>query len=400
MKAAVFSSIRADNLQGLLNSVLRASTVQPPPEGVLHDLLSLAAALGDKKTLARLLRDVTTPHQGNYAAWQMAALGGLLESLEQRGQSLEEIADKTMRFQLGRMFTQARATAADSKANESERRLALSLLGREKQFRVEDVNLLGKLLVAQNSASLQAVAVAALGRIADEHVPEVLTADWNAHSPALKGQILDVVLSRDAWQLRLLDQIEKKTVPAAEVDTARRQRLLAHRHESIRTRAAELFDGAIGSDRRKVLDEYKEAVKMAGNRRRGKIIFGKSCSICHRLEGDGHALGPDLQALPNKSPLYLLTEVLDPNRNVDTRYLSYVAVTRSGRTFTGLLTSESATSITLRGQAGKEEVLLRSELDELRSTGKSLMPEGLEKELSKQDVSDVIAYLNGQRPPG
>ncbi len=94
-----------------------------------------------------------------------------------------------------------------------------------------------------------------------------------------------------------------------------------------------------------------------------------------------------------------MTEILDPNRNVDTRYLAYVAVTRSGRTFTGILANESATSITLRGQEGKEQVLLRSELDELQSVGKSLMPEGLEKELSKQDVMDLIAYLTAQGQP-
>jgi putative heme-binding domain-containing protein len=147
-----------------------------------------------------------------------------------------------------------------------------------------------------------------------------------------------------------------------------------------------------------VLDAYKEAATRIGDSRRGKTVFAKSCSVCHRLEDTGHAVGPDLQALSNKTPLYLLTEVLDPNRNVDTRYLAYVAVTRSGRSFTGLLASESATSITLRAQEGKEQVLLRSELDDFQSTGKSLMPEGLEKELSKQDVADLIAYLTTQVP--
>jgi putative heme-binding domain-containing protein len=255
------------------------------------------------------------------------------------------------------------------------------------------VKRLAELVVPQNAAALQLAAVAALGRIADERVPELLTAGWNGHSPALQAQILDVLLSRAGWQNRLLDLVEKKTIPAAEIDAARRQRLLAHRQESIRTRAAKIFEGAINVDRRRVLDEYKELTTLPGDSRRGKAIFAKSCSICHRLEGVGHEIGPDLQALANKSPLSLLAEILDPNRNVDTRYLAYVAVTRSGRSFTGLLASESATSITLRAQEGKNQVLLRSELEELQSTGKSLMPEGLEKDLSKQDVADLIAYL-------
>ncbi len=110
----------------------------------------------------------------------------------------------------------------------------------------------------------------------------------------MKGQILDVLLSRDVWQRRLLDLIDKKTIPAAQVDATRRQRLLAHRDPKIRIRAAKLFDGAISSDRRKVLDDYKEATAQMGNAQRGQAVFVKSCSLCHRLEDAGHAVGPDL----------------------------------------------------------------------------------------------------------
>src|SRR5205823_6623384 len=77
----------------------------------------------------------------------------------------------------------------------------------------------------------------------------------------------------------------------------------------------------------------------------------------------------------------------------------YVATTRSGRTFTGILDAETTASITLRGQEGKEQTLLRNELDEFASTGKSLMPEGLEKDLSQQDLADLIAYLTEADQP-
>jgi putative membrane-bound dehydrogenase-like protein len=400
LKAAILSSIRADSLPIILRSVAGVVAARPAPEHIVRDLLGLAVAFGDKPSLALWLKEVATPHQGIYAAWQQAALASLLEALERQGQNLEQIADETVRVPLGRMFIQARATAADAKANESDRLLALSLLGRDAKKRADDVKLLADLVVPQNSTALQSAAIATLGRITDEGVPELLTAGWNAHSPALKGEILDVLLSRAAWQRRLLDLVEKKAIPTSEIDAARRQRLLAHRQETIRKRAAKVFEGVLNADRRKILDDYKEVETLAGDSRRGKTVFAKSCSICHQVEGVGHEVGPNLLALSNKSPLYLLTEILDPNRNVDSRYLAYVAVTRSGRTFTGLLASESATSITLRSQEGKDQVLLRSELDELQSTGKSLMPEGLEKELSKQDVADLIAYLSAQKAPG
>jgi putative membrane-bound dehydrogenase-like protein len=400
LNAAVLSSIRKDNLSLILGVVLSGDTSKPPPEKIVRDLLGVATAIGDKQILARWLKDVTARHEGRYATWQFSALAGLVEALDRRGQTLEQVADDTLHVQLSRMFDHARLLTADDKASEGERLVALPLLGREAKKRDEDVKRLAGLVMPQNSAALQSAAIATLGRIGDARVSELLTAGWNAHSPGIKGQILDVLLSRDAWQSQLLDLVEKKTIPANEVDTTRRQRLLTHRQEQMRTRAAKLFDGATSADRRKVLDDYKEVATLVGNVQRGKAVFAKSCAICHRVEGAGHAVGPDLQALSNKSPLYLLTEILDPNRNVDSRYFSYAAVTRSGRSLTGLLASESATSITLRSQEGKEQVLLRSELEELQSTGKSLMPEGLEKELLKQDLADVIAYLTSQRPPG
>jgi putative heme-binding domain-containing protein len=117
------------------------------------------------------------------------------------------------------------------------------------------------------------------------------------------------------------------------------------------------------------------------------------------LKDVGFIVGPDLAALANKSPEYLLISILDPSKEVDSRYIEYVATTKAGRTFTGILASETATSITLKGQEGKEQSLLRADLDELQSTGKSLMPEGLEKDLTKQDLADVIAYLSQAGTP-
>ena len=122
-------------------------------------------------------------------------------------------------------------------------------------------------------------------------------------------------------------------------------------------------------------------------------MFARRCALCHQLGTVGVVVGPDLTSVSTKSPDYLLTEILDPNRNVDIRYHEYVAVTKSGKIVTGILSSESAASVTIRSQEGKEQTLLRSDLEDLKSTGKSLMPEGLEKDLSHQDLADVIQFL-------
>jgi len=208
-----------------------------------------------------------------------------------------------------------------------------------------------------------------------------------------------VLFSREPWLRLLMQSMQKRDVPAAQISPAHRQRLLKHKDPQIRKLAVTLFQGGTSPDRQKVLDAYKDAPSLAGNSVKGQAVFAKACAACHRLKEVGHAVGPDLATVANRTPEFLLIALLDPNREVDPRYIEYVAVTKSGRTLTGILASETATSITLRGQEGREETLLRSELEELVSSGKSMMPEGLEKDVSRQDMANLLAFLRAALPP-
>jgi putative heme-binding domain-containing protein len=116
------------------------------------------------------------------------------------------------------------------------------------------------------------------------------------------------------------------------------------------------------------------------------------------LKETGFEVGPDLASLSDKSPESLLVALLDPNRAVETKYLNYAAVTKGGLSFNGMLATETGNSITLRGPAGKEQTILRADLDELVSTSKSTMPEGLEKDLRPADVADIIAHVRANVP--
>jgi putative heme-binding domain-containing protein len=111
-------------------------------------------------------------------------------------------------------------------------------------------------------------------------------------------------------------------------------------------------------------------------------------------------VGPDLAALTDRSTEALLVALLDPNRAVEAKYVNYTAATTAGLTYTGLVAAETATSVTLVGQEAKLQVVLRSDLDSLTSSGKSLMPEGFEKDISPAEMADVITYVQtiGRRP--
>jgi putative heme-binding domain-containing protein len=85
--------------------------------------------------------------------------------------------------------------------------------------------------------------------------------------------------------------------------------------------------------------------------------------------------------------------VLDPNREVNPQYVNYILQTNAGKSITGLVAAETATSVTLRRQENQSDTVLRGDIDTLRSSGLSIMPEGLEKNLDKQAMADLIAYL-------
>jgi putative membrane-bound dehydrogenase-like protein len=403
LTAAVLSSTNKYNLENLLLTVLAGDGKGQPPAALIANLLRMADALGDTKVLSTLLAKVAAPEKKGYATWQFVALASLLDALDARNSSVEKLRDKDTATkatfaQVALLFDAARKTFADAKAAPEERLQAVLLLGRGFDHQQEDIKLLADLLVPQSSAEMQFAAVTTLGKLRERNVPSLLLRGWKGFAPTLRAQVLDVLLRRPESVKATLDAVEAKTILAFEIDAARRQRLLQHADASVRQRAAQLFKEAVNPDRQKVVDAYRSALTLRGDAKRGQQVFAKTCASCHRFQDQGHAVGPDLASVGDKSPEGLLVAVLDPNRAVEARYINYVAQTKNGLTFTGILTSETGTSITLLGPDGKQQVILRTDLEELVSSNKSLMPEGLEKDLKPQDVADLIAHVRASVP--
>lgn len=139
--------------------------------------------------------------------------------------------------------------------------------------------------------------------------------------------------------------------------------------------------------------QQKQMEGLVGQSAAGAVVFEKRCGSCHRLQSIGRDVGADLASLKDRSTGALLTAILDPNRAVESRFLSYSAVTTEGVQHVGMLRGESGNAITLLGPDGREQTLSRSELELLTASKRSLMPEGLEKDLSAQDLADVISFV-------
>jgi putative membrane-bound dehydrogenase-like protein len=411
--AAALSSVNAKNLGTLVAAMLGKTPVADASASPVGPVLSLAAAMGGKRTLLDVLQRITRPIDPKQPAgkWkfhvrQIAALTAFHGGLQSRGQSLRKLissakkpAAERLEVQVGRLYLFATQTAfaQGNGTRIAERLVAVRSLPLAADFENNDGNMaLGcrELLIPQEDARVQAAVVDALARLNHPNVPKTLLRDWKSHTPSLRTEIVDALLGRRSWTRALLTAIRKGDVRPAEISAVHRQRLLSLRNRELRQLAADVLKSVrFDANRAKVVAAYQSALKLTGNVSHGKAVFKKTCSICHKLEGVGKQVGPDLIGLKDKSPQSLLVAILDPNRNVESRYVNYVAVTKAGRSFAGLLASEAGGSITLVGPDGKEQVLLRGEIELLRSTAKSAMPEGLEKDLKPQDAADVMAYV-------
>ncbi len=396
MRAAILSSAVPHVATLLANLVGGGNDQGAPPTAIVEPLLAMAGSLPDNILTTEVARSIGEPagKDGHYAPWQFAALAGLLEARDRSGKPIGLALDNTF----ARLWSTARQLIKDNSAAETDRLPAIQLLGHSAKRNNDDRDLLISLIRPQVAVGLQQAAVAALGRTTDAKLPDLLVRDWKRHSPQVRGAILDVLLSRTGWTASLLSSLEDGCVPPAEIDPARRQQLLARRGNSIRARAEAVFAHE-AKPRQAVVDSFRPALAVKGDRTAGAAVFKKLCTSCHRLGNEGVEVGADLASLNDKSAESLMIAILDPNRAFETKYSSFTVATADGRVVTGMIVNESATAVILRLQDGKEATLLRSEIQEMTASGQSFMPEGLEKDLKTQDIADLIAYLAASGPP-
>ena len=238
---------------------------------------------------------------------------------------------------------------------------------------------------------MQLAALDALGGYGSADIAAMVLDGWRRFTPAIRTRAIRLMLSREAWTQSYMDSIQNGHASISEIDPAGRTQLLQHRKESIRLAAKKLI---ASSPRGNVISEYRSVLQQHGDPSRGDVVFQRECTACHRLGGHGTVVGPELSSSASRDGDALLTNILDPNRYVPPNYMQYVATDSSGRTVSGLLSAETATSVTLTPGQGVSETLLRSNIDELMSTGQSLMPEGFEQKISKSEMADLLAFLS------
>ncbi len=238
--------------------------------------------------------------------------------------------------------------------------------------------------------------VEAVGRSDAPSVGELLIEQFGTLTPAVRQAAIRILLARGDWTGTLIDAIEKGKVTFAELSLDQRQGLAAHPDRRIAARARQLLakgGGLPDPDRQKIVEELTPLLAKAGNAPAGKEVFKKHCTKCHVHSGEGTRIGPDLTGMAVHPKEELLIHIIDPSRSVEGNFRVYSVVTTDGRVMNGLLASESKTAIELFDAEGKKHAIQRDDVDELVASNKSLMPDGFEKQVSQEELVNLLEFL-------
>lgn len=352
-------------------------------------LLNTALGVNDREALAALLGPDLTP----------TSLTRLLDLLAQHNTSLDALrgtaadALAKMLVKADPIFAQARTTANDASASPADRIAAAALLSRNPASRADAMTALTAWLEPQHPAEVQAAAMRALGNTGAKEVPAALAKAWPACSPATREAAFGVWMSREPWAFDFVQRIERGELAASAVDTVQRARLIKHDTPRVRQLATKLFSAGTSAARGKVVDDYRAALSLKGDAAKGREVYLKTCAICHKHGSDGKDIGPDLASVIAHPPEKLLASILDPNADIQPGFNGYTCTLKSGEQIYGLVAAETANSVTMKLADASLKTVLRNQIASLQSQNLSLMPEGLEAAITKEDMANLIEFL-------
>ena len=303
---------------------------------------------------------------------------------------------------VARLIDDTKSAVLDNLRPESTRAQAIERIGvlDPRESSVVLVNV----LEPREPVAVQVAAVRALAESESPEVAKILLARLRGFEPSVRTGAIRTLLTRAQWTTALLEAVSRNepgsgTSPGL-IEPADRQPLLKHRDAEIARLAGGLFGRVAADARAQVIGLYAPALRVKGGLANGAKVFERECKACHKIGERGVAVGPDLTGSPSRDPSALLANILDPNASVSPKDVQYVVVDHNGRTYSGIIASETATSLTLRRGEGAQATILRSQIEELTSTGLSLMPEGFEKRISKPEMADLIAFICGAHRDG
>jgi putative heme-binding domain-containing protein len=251
--------------------------------------------------------------------------------------------------------------------------------------------------------AVQQAALAALRQQGGDDVAAGLLRVYPHLGERLRGAARDVLLDRRAWALALLQEVDRGRIAAKEVPLEQLRPVALFGDRQLDALVRKHWGAVRASTPGEKLAEVRrlnnDLRAGGGDARRGREVFRTRCASCHRLFGEGGAVGPDLTHANRKDREHLLVSIVDPGAVVRREYVSYRLVTKGGRVHTGLLAEATDDRVSLIDARGERVVVPRGQVERLGELPGSLMPEDLLKDLRPQQVRDLFGYLQADAAP-
>ncbi len=372
---------------------------------LLRGLAAIVGSRGQLSELSHLISLLETETRGGW--WRAAIVSGLGDGLPRHRGELGKLtlakliddppaglADSTTA--LRSVFEQNRLIATDPKRDTHSRVTALGVLAF--QPFAESETTFASLLGSDQPVELQTASINAITENGSLEASQMILSRWKTLGPSVRATAIEFLLRRTGSTKLALSSMSDGAMSPSFLNVDQRVRLLKHSDEQIRESAIALFGSAVSANRKAVAEQYKSALTLTGSPLEGVKVFKRVCAACHQLDGIGHEAGPSLSDVRKREKAALLYEILDPNSKVEPRFTAYSVLTNDGQLFNGLIGSETEDAIVLKMAKGQGKTIGRSEIDQIKVSNVSLMPEGIEKEVTTQQMADLLAYLNNDPP--
>jgi putative membrane-bound dehydrogenase-like protein len=401
-KPGVMAPCFGDLAKGLLADRQFVDHFSTGKAELIRTLSSQGCNSGDKMDFSELL-SVILQSPGKLLWWKPALLQGLAEGLPKSGgqlgvKSLAELtskppeAYKEAAAEITALLDQVDKVMADSAAPQEQRLAVIPLLGQRTWDKAEP--LLRGLLADGQSPQISAAALGVLRKFSSEKTAPLLYELLPKAGPAERRDIV-TMLSSGKTLLDFLQRMDRGEVPKSIIGVEQRWGLGRNANPQIKELAAKLF-GTVSSDRAAVITAYMDATRKKGDPQKGHQVFQMICITCHKIRGEGVEVGPDITDVRIKPPEALLTDILDPNRICEPRFMAYQVDTKDGRVVAGLVSAENNEGVTLKLAGGVTEAVPRSNIKAMKCLDQSLMPVGVEATISKEQMADLMAFLRGE----
>ncbi|MFA6547125.1 MAG: c-type cytochrome, partial [Limisphaerales bacterium] len=383
MRAAVLSSL-TDGAGDVFAMLVRDVRFRGQP-GSSEFLSQLAEMIGARNNYADakpVLEFVARPDPSAPIALWVRALG---TGAARAGTTLAGL-DKL--GHLKAVFAGAAQAVEDEKAAEPVRVQAVQLLTLT-TFAQSGAKLIR--LLDSPSEPLQVAAIGSLARFPSPEVGGALVQRWSRFSPRVRTDALAALTTRPERALALLNAVEAGTVKPAEIPAASVKALQSSRDKAVAALATKIFPPP--PKPADALKSFQPALDLRGDAARGRAIYTERCISCHRAGKDGFALGPDFVTVKTAGKEKLLGSIIDPNAEVAPQFIAFQVDTKDDESYTAIIGNETPGAVTLRMANGQEVTIQRPKVKGMKSSGQSLMPEGLVAGLTPQAVADLLEFI-------